>query len=179
MTLQLKMNPGEIIGFAGYIGSGKTTLAKQIEAASRGLVVRLAFADPFKNILSAVLIEMGIDNADARYRMLRGDLKDLPVPGYPFSPRHMMQTLGTEWGRKCLHPNIWVDLTMARARRLLATGYGVIIDDVRFEAEGAAIRELGGKVIHINNPRVGRTSDHLSEDLPTVDEVLTNDWETS
>jgi hypothetical protein len=59
-----------------------------------------------------------------------------------------MQTLGTEWGRNCIHPNLWVDLWGESACSALEFGdaRGVVCDDVRFANEADAVRRIGGEI---------------------------------
>jgi hypothetical protein len=175
-TISFQIQRGEIIGFAGYKGSGKTTLAKQIEQASRGVVIRMSFADSLKAVADCFLQQIGIDRPELRHEMLHGTMKELPVPGWEVTPRHILQTLGTEWGRECIHPDLWVILTMEKAKAYIKLGYGVIIDDVRKPNETAAIKALGGMVVLITCPGVERSSDHPSEELPPFDEEFVNDW---
>lgn len=67
-----------------------------------------------------------------------------------------MQTLGTQWGRQMISPDIWIAAWTAQAS---ATGEPVIADDVRFPNEAAAVRALGGVVLWISRP---------SDDLPDI-----------
>ena len=74
------------------------------------------------------------------------------------TPRHAMQTLGTEWGRQLLHPDLWIILWRSRARSTPL----VVVDDVRFPNEVAAVRAEGGTIWRINRP--GCVGDgHVSE----------------
>ena len=56
--------------------------------------------------------------------------------------RHAMQTLGTEWGRNSIAPNIWLSLWKKRVKGLLL----VTVDDCRFRNEAKTIRDLGGVI---------------------------------
>lgn len=86
-----------------------------------------------------------------------------------------MQTLGTEWGRECIAPDVWTRLTLAGAS--LREGRSVVIDDVRFPNEVVAIRALGGIVVRIERPGL------VPEDHPSgtaqaaivADHTLAND----
>ena len=82
------------------------------------------------------------------------------------SPRHMMQTLGTDWGRNMVHQNLWVDVTRARLARYVRADADVVIDDCRFPNEAEMI--LGddrwkGSVIQVVRPGVEATLQHASE----------------
>jgi hypothetical protein len=50
-----------------------------------------------------------------------------------------MQTLGTEWGRKIIHPEIWLLAWKNSVEELGAYG-NVVVDDVRFPNELAIIQ---------------------------------------
>ena len=90
------------------------------------------------------------------------------------SPRIMLQTLGTEWGREAVDQDIWINAFLVTAKTLLhedggtklwdydpLTGpipskkkiiHGVVISDVRFQNEFDAIRREGGSVIRVLRP---------------------------
>ena len=77
------------------------------------------------------------------------------------TPRRAMQTLGTEWGRNMIGPDVWVRLTMHRVDELLASGVNVIIDDVRFDNEAEAIRERDGQLITLSRGPTPATAGRL------------------
>jgi hypothetical protein len=70
------------------------------------------------------------------------------------SPRVALQTLGSEWGRGRLGQDIWVNNILSRAKQAIVDSdyTGVIISDVRFENELAAVKAAGGKVILVERP---------------------------
>lgn len=77
---------------------------------------------------------------------IEGALKETPLTVCNGkSARHMMQTLGTEWGRQRLGQNIWVDVALRRCSTLRRA----VVTDVRFDNEAQAIRNNGGYVIEI------------------------------
>jgi hypothetical protein len=136
-----------IIGIAGHRGSGKSAAAKIL--VERGFV-RQRFAQPLKDMLKAAgLTDEHVD----------GSLKEVPCELLGgATPRHAMQTLGTEWGRELLHPDLWIILWRARAR----TTPFVVVDDVRFPNEVEAIRAEGGAIWRIRRPSCGFDG-HVSE----------------
>lgn len=164
-----------IIAFTGFKGSGKDTAAAPFLAAG---YARLAFADGIKAMLSGYLDYRGLD-ALTNERMLNGDLKETPTEHFEGrSPRHALQTLGTEWGRQLVGPNIWVNATVAQAKLWDA----VVIADVRFENEARAIREAGGSIYKVVRLDLVPTDPHTSEahiDNIEVDGVLLNDFDTA
>lgn len=80
--------------------------------------------------------------------------------GYTHLPfAQPMRTLGTEWGRECVSPTVWLDVWLAKARRKSF----VVVDDVRFENEAELIRLVGGQMWRITRPGVERSTEHASE----------------
>ena len=91
------------------------------------------------------------------------------------TPRHAMQSLGTQWGRDLIHPELWAVIWQEKARLLLAEGVSVSVEDCRFPNEVAAIKALGGYIVRIRTPRADVPSgEHISEqhDLPYDISVL-------
>lgn len=133
-----------LIGIAGQARAGKDTLASHILCNLGGDWSRSSFADPLKEMLTAI----GVDCSD--------DAKAVVDDSYGVTPRHMMQTLGTEWGRHMIDGDIWV-----KAFARLNAGKCVIVPDVRFENEAALVREHG-VLIHLVG-RGGIEGNHVSE----------------
>ena len=67
--------------------------------------------------------------------------------------RKLLQWLGTEWGRSIDH-NLWVDIWKLDAKNTLFFDDNKIIicDDVRFNNEAQAVKDLGGIIIKVNAP---------------------------
>ena len=145
------MPQAPLIGIAGRARSGKDTVANFIVAAIGGY--RYSFADPIR----AMLVPLGVDMSDPYWQAR----KEEPIPALGVSPRRMMQTLGTEWGRQLINPDLW--LIMAH-QRLLQNGPGMVISDVRFDNEAAWIRKHGGRIIHVIRPDTKAVEAHASED---------------
>ena len=127
-----------IIGIAGPAQSGKSTLAGEFCRLTefRGKkYVKHPFAGPLKRMLASI----GVDVSDLS--------KNTPVPFLDgrITPRVMMQTLGTEWGRSLL-PTMWLRVWQ---HELDDTAHTVCVPDVRFDNEAELIRNLGGTIIHI------------------------------
>lgn len=151
-----------IIGFSGKIGAGKTTAAKLLYARS---FTRVRFAGPLKAMVAA----LGLDEAE-----IDGERKEKPcalLGGK--TPRWAMQTLGTDWGRALIDEQLWVNAWKLQVRKL-GDYIPVVADDVRFENEAKAIRELGGVVVRIVRDGL-RADGHASEamDFP-ADYVIEN-----
>src|SRR4051812_35641591 len=107
------MAPMKIIGITGQARSGKDTLAGAlIEIAESG--VKMSFADPLRAFVSTVT---GVPHAE----LVDGPKKEAPLTEFGGrSPRQMMQTLGTEWGRDLIHADIWITVARRRLESYLA-----------------------------------------------------------
>lgn len=151
------------IGIAGAKRAGKDTLARGLAGALAPIPVD-SFAAPIRRFV-ADLLGWSLDELEAR--------KEDRVSWLDATPRHMMQTLGTEWGRNLVDPELWVASTFAR------NPTGAILADVRFRDEARAIRDDYGVVIRVSRPGFGPGRDtHVSErPLPAnlVDIELVND----
>ena len=157
-----------IIGFCGPAGSGKS-FAAAVLRREHGFM-RLRFAGPLKAMLRA----LGLTEAD-----VDGDGKERPHPRLcGRTPREAMQTLGTEWGRTLIGPDIWIEMLLEDARWAVSVGQNVVIDDVRNANEVSAIHHLGGRVLRIRRPGVEAKGAHVSERSDfTPDGELVNDGE--
>ena len=137
-----------IIGLSGLKGSGKTTAANFLVEDG---FIKMSFAEPIKRMLACV----GLSSED-----LYGDRKQ--EPSYMLdgkTPRYAMQTLGTEWGRDLISPNIWVNIIKNGIKEL--GGNFIVIDDCRFPNEIAMILDMKGIIVYID--RDGEVGDHASE----------------
>jgi hypothetical protein len=87
--------------------------------------------------------------------------KEDPMPEFGgHSPRALLQSLGTEWGRQMVDSNLW--LTLA-AKALRQRGPGMIIADVRFDNEATWVRNIGGVLLHIERGKAPPVRAHASE----------------
>jgi hypothetical protein len=160
-----------IIGFSGFKGSGKSTAARALVDAEFNL---MSFADPLRVMVRVILRDCGLDEYQIQLALKN---KEVVIPAIGVSARHLMQTLGTEWGREHVHPDLWVIAMRHRLASRFDADDDVVFDDVRFENEAALIREFNGVIIHIQRP--GFNGDgHLSERgiaMADGDVVIVND----
>jgi hypothetical protein len=124
-----------LIGVTGKAGAGKDTFAKYF--IDKGWK-RYGFADPLKRML-----EVGFDLDPSVWD--QHEIKEAEIPWLGRSPRYLAQTIGTDWGRKMVHPDVWLLL----AEQVLIKEPQLIIPDVRFDNEARWIREHGGVVIRV------------------------------
>jgi hypothetical protein len=125
-----------LVALTGPAGSGKSHCARLLEL-KHGFEA-LAFADPLYEAIGAIT---GL----APESLARQ--KEAPIPWLGASPRMLLQTLGTEWGRQMVHVDLWVRI--AERRLAIAREQGVdrvVFQDCRFANEAAWVRSCGGEV---------------------------------
>lgn len=140
----------KLIAYAGKAGCGKSTCATHL-VRDHGYE-RLSFAAPLYDMLEA----------GGFGRPRNQEEKEAIIPWLGKSWREAAQTLGTEWGRALIDPNLWVKLAL---RRMFVTG-NYVIEDLRFENEAKAVRDVGGLIVHLKgreHPMTEGTSQHASE----------------
>lgn len=125
-----------LIGITGKAGSGKDTFAKYF--IDNHNFTRYAFAGPIKRMIQAGFgVDPGVwDDRTAKEQQLEW----LGV-----SPRVLAQTLGTEWGRDVIHPDVWLLI----AEQALGQHDNLIVTDVRFDNEAQWIKEHGGYMVSV------------------------------
>lgn len=124
----------KVVAFIGKMGSGKTTAAKHL--VDKHGYTRLRFADKLKRMLRV----LGLSDEE-----VDGDLKSKPcalLGGK--TPRHAMITLGTEWGRDMIDPNLWCNALSRELHAQLVLGHTnkFVIDDLRFLSEARWVSSL-------------------------------------
>ena len=184
-----------IIGISGVAGAGKDTAADFLVKSHGYVKVSLAdplkricqevFAFTDEQLWGG---SNKRDEPDHRYAsewFHPTDPTQHSFQGY-LTPRYALQRLGTEWGREC-YKDVWVDYALRVADMLLSNrarydaklgvlsggtnieerlAKGVVIPDVRFRNEIAAIKKAGGKVVRIyrqGSGLKGAAAEHASE----------------
>ena len=209
-----------LIGICGRAGSGKTTVADIL--VSRHGFVSVALADPIKRYCRDAFdftYEQLWGPSSARnapdLRFLREhtssalaggctccgvDLWNYDEADKPcyLTPRHALQQLGTEWGRRC-YSDVWINYALRVAKEILegaeyyptrgttvekaeVRASGVVISDVRFPNEVAALRKAGGKIWKTTHGEglKGSAGGHSSEgyiDELEVDAIFSSELE--
>jgi hypothetical protein len=142
-----------LIGIAGAARSGKDTIGKYI--VTEYGYVHLSFAEPLRQFVCEITA-IPREDLDAE--------KEKVIDWIGKSPRQMLQTLGTEWGRQMVNENLWVLSAMQRALALAENDNRYsLFTDVRFENEADAIRQRGGIIIHVSRPDALQVAAHVSE----------------
>lgn len=166
------MNP--LIGLMGAAGAGKNTVG---EILLRAGWQQMAFADPLRDGLAAMLwlpTECYVSRKEQPIEWLGGA-----------TPRMLMQTLGTEWGRNLVCADIWVRIAERRLDAFERADTfepvpiaGVVFTDVRFPDEAAMIRRRGGALWRIERPGATPVRAHVSETAAAdvaADRTVVND----
>lgn len=147
--------------YSNSMGAGKTTVARHLYSNHDYQFVR--FASPLKAMISTLIREVGYSYYEAE-QYVDGPYKEVPILALDnLTPRRLMQTLGTEWGREALGEDFWVNIARARIERLLAAGRSVVVDDLRYENEALMLDGLGATIIRVDRDNAKITSAHSSE----------------
>lgn len=133
-----------IIGIGGQAGAGKSTLARlllDLYGSNRGHI--LPFAEGVKDVAKS----MGWNG-----------LKDE-------KGRRLLQLIGTECGRECIDPDIWVNRWRTKVS---ANTWGpeeklIVADDLRFQNEKQRIHIYNGLTVLVKGRSAGVPTNHASE----------------
>lgn len=133
-----------VIGLTGLARSGKDTVAAiilpllmNVDSSFR----HASFAQPLKDMIEAGFGLKDKQDAEA-------------IEYYGCTHRHMLQTLGTEWGRDLIGKDVWLNSLAKRTAK-----HSIVITDVRFDEEAAYVRDRG-YLVHI--VRTGEGMDSIS-----------------
>ncbi len=180
-----KIDPSvNVIAFTGRARSGKDTaarlLAKRISDynnlvtfPNQYVIGAEAFAGPIKSMVAMLLDYFG-KGAVSDYEKLKpyidGEFKEEIIEDIGASPRTLMQTLGTEWGRDMINEDIWVNSMLARLQGYNAAkehgykGAYVFITDCRYDNEARALKSKGIPIVEILRESKAPVASHKSED---------------
>jgi hypothetical protein len=168
------MSP-QIIGlYSSAPQSGKSTVAKYLHHAYGYKII--PFALTLKEMLVPMLTAYGYSEYEARHYIFNHKQHRLDYLGV--TVRHLLQTLGTEWGRQCVHPHLWTECW----KRQVARHAYVVVDDVRFVNEAELVQLVRGgdtgALWRVDRPGAVRGPAHASEgglDAWVFDHVVNND----
>jgi hypothetical protein len=158
-----------LIGLNGPPGCGKDTAADHL-VAEHGFT-KVAFADPIR------VAALGLDpyiGPGVRLSEIVGAYGWEATKRYWPEARRILQALGTEAGRNIHGPHLWV----ARAFEFIADlprGMPVVITDVRFGNEAAAIRSSGGLIVRLRRPGYGTDPDVMGHPSETESSTIRSD----
>lgn len=148
-----EINLTRVIGIAGRAKSGKDTVADFLKEYCH--FKSTAFAEPIRAGMRAIL---GLEDKHFQHPD-----KEVVLEQFGKSPREMMQTLGTQWGRECVNKDLWLILAGSKIKAHQDAGYNVAVTDVRFANEADYIRRQGGTIWHISRDVAGTPHTHESE----------------
>ena len=146
---------------------GKTT-------ASRFLMdnldyVKVSFADPFRFMIERLLHSAGYTYSEIQWFLNEG--KDQIIEALGVSYRELARTLGTEWGRNLIHPDIWVNIA---GQKIIRTEAPICIDDLRLPNELELLRRHNFALV-----KLVRNVSRLDDDTHSSDVALRDfdDWD--
>jgi len=145
-----------LIGLTGMELAGKDTVAGHLHRQHQ--FFPMAFADPLREGIKA-MFGLGEWN-------FTPEGKERVVAWIGKSPRELLQTLGTQWGRDLVHRQIWCRHMHRRLQEYQDNwAASVVIPDVRFVDEARFIHSHGGVIWRVIRPGAETTahSDHTSE----------------
>ena len=170
-----------LLGITGGKSMGKDTVAKIINTLHQKQYKTKRFADPLKRFVADILgvsVELLEDRAyketalgeewsyfetfsdRRRVYSSRDSIPTVPNTHFTkkyYTPRLLMQLIGTEVGRQ-VHENIWINALFSNYNE----NSKWIIPDTRFDNEAQAIKDRGGIIIKVQRD-VDTTDTHASE----------------
>ena len=156
-----------LITLAGAAGSGKDTLGKMLANHFGYQIDR--FAKPIYDLIESMI--------GANYEELQDrELKHAIVTWLGKSPRELLQSLGTEWGRDMVCEEVWARCLEYRNKHILQPtendAGGLIVPDARFLNEAEFTRAYDGVLVWVLKPDLEliSTSGHRSENGLTADD---------
>jgi hypothetical protein len=155
--------------------SGKSTIAEYI--VDQYGFDRIKFADPMYDMIECLARYVFCSESDI-IEYVYGNHKETPWPIVGMSTRQLLQSLGTEWGRQIVDPNIWLNIAIERIRRR-GNDARIILDDNRFKNEFQWLYEgVDNALIRIVRPNIQYDGTHSSEgqlDNLLFDYTIVND----
>ena len=139
-----------IVGIAGFIGSGKDTIADYL-ITFKGFK-RMSYAGPLKDAVASIFNwDRELLEGTTKYSREWRDTVDtwwaerLNIPH--LTPRFVLQQWGTEVGRRAFHDDIWIASVENKLRSIKDN---IVISDCRFPNELRSIKNAGGVTIRVS-----------------------------
>ncbi len=170
------------IALMGRAGSGKDTAAARLVSTYQ--FVRVAFADPLKD--SALRLDPIVGAEGTPLGALPIRLSDLVKRNgwdrakreYP-EVRRTLQRMGQAVREH--DPDYWLRLALDKVKTAERWGLPVVVSDVRYPNEVAALRAAGALLVRVDRPGLDEHQDQAAEHVSEtalagyeVDAVLTN-----
>jgi hypothetical protein len=144
-----------VIGISGKKGSGKSTVASEIERLAPGQFVEETFAKPLKQ---AIPILFNWEDRDLNDGVVKATVDER----WGVTPRFVLQDMGTDYLRKTFGQDFFVKNLKHRLERD-GCPPRVIISDLRFKNEAEMLRYEGAFLWRIERPGLESTDTHPSE----------------
>jgi len=147
----------KIVALSGLPRSGKDTMADEL-VRNYGYT-KFSFAEPIYKMLNTLPFLEHI------HSQMSGEEKETPKAFYGKSPRDMLRTLGTEWARNHVSPDVWIWILQYKLEKkydILRQG-NYVITDLRFPNEAVWVRKMGGQIVRILRGHSLQASDHVSD----------------
>ena len=167
-----------LIGLTGKPRAGKSEVASILEREHG--YVRLSVADPIREALEWLNPVIPIRGQPPRHLSeLLGESDWRTLKDEHYEVRRLLQVLGTDVARELWNEDFWLRTLVERIHDL--RNERIVVDDVRFENEAEAIRDLGGFIVRIDRPEDGHELSPLTAyyergDLP-ADLLLPNTFD--
>jgi len=147
-----------IVGITGRANAGKNETARLL-----GATHTIEFAEPLYRMISVL-------TDTPAWKLKDRAFKEQIIPWLGKSPRQLLQTLGTDWGRDLICPDLWIKVAKMKAQAIVAeTMYSsrqtiIAFTDLRFDNEAEmVVNELGGVVWETIRPGAATCVGHVSE----------------
>lgn len=177
-----------VVGLCGKARSGKDTAARMLAGHltnSVGSVHIKSMASTMKGMLLQLFESAAPPGENPMTHCLaciQGELKEEEHPLLGKSPRQLMQTLGTEWGRGTVREDVWIRVMENKIQREAfdAKQNGeegqlvVIIPDIRYNNE-AALCDVIVKITREDAPEVSAHTSEAGLDPELVSYTVSND----
>lgn len=153
-------------------GAGKTTFANFVVNClyrthwkDVSLASVISFAAPLKNMARILCAAMGVDLDSADKEKPLAEL-------FGRSPRYLYRTLGLDWGRKLVHPDLWTRCLLLSAERHARLGGVSVVDDMRYKNEYDALKAAKVVTVYVNRPDCPEDPEEPKEITPEMCDVV-------
>ena len=163
------------IALVGPRKSGKSTAA---EALINNGYTHLSLADPVKDAAVSMVNRFWFDEMDGDTRECFSR-DDIDTDKAVFRP--LLEWIGSTFGRDYLGtPDRWIDIFRRRIEGRVGPDSltPIVCDDVRFQNEAEALREMGFLVVFIDRPPILRAM-CMAESGEDADEVMPSELHLS
>ena len=160
-------------------GMGKSTICNYIRLSFSQAKEQRSFAESIREMLVPLLISFEYTPDFAKELIFEDRHKNTVIPELKVTPRYLLRTLGTDWGRELVSSSMWIDIMLRKIEAARKKGVQLfLIDDLRFKNEFIALRNIDATLIKIIRD-TDETTNHASEGLlndESFDDELENNF---